>query len=69
MQALLDRFGIKSALLVAESDDRSVRLSAKNIPKVSVVPEGGLNVYDLLKFDFLVIKESHITSLEQRLKP
>ncbi len=69
MQALLDRFGIKSALLVAESDDRSVRLSARNIPKVSVVPEGGLNVYDLLKFDFLVIKESHITALEQRLKP
>ncbi len=69
MQSLLDRFGIKSALLVADTENREVRLSARNLPRVSVVPEGGLNVYDILKYDFLLIRESEISTLEERLKP
>ncbi len=69
MKALLDRFGIESALLVADTDSREVRLSARNLPRVSVVPEGGLNVYDILKYDFLVMLESEVSTLEERLKP
>ncbi len=69
MHALLDRFGINSALLVVDQESRDVRLSARNLPKVSVVPEPGLNVYDLLKYDFLVIRESDVNALEERLKP
>jgi len=69
MQDLLDRFGIKSALLVADIDSREVRLSSRNLPGVSVVPEGGLNVYDILKYDYLVIRESEVSALEERLKP
>ncbi len=69
MQALLDRFGIRSALLVVEPDNREVLLSARNLARVSVVPELGLNVYDLLKYDFLVIRESEVSALEERLKP
>ena len=69
MQSLLNRFGIMSALLVTHRDNQTVRLSARNIPRISVVPEGGLNVYDLLKYDFLVITESEINTLEERLKP
>ncbi len=69
MQELLNRFGVNSAVLVADTDSREVRLSARNIPHISVLPETALNVYDLLKYDFLLIPESDITSLEERLKP
>ncbi len=69
MQALLDRFGVRSAVLVADREATAVRLSARNIPFVSVLPQAALNVYDLLKHDFLIIPESDITTLEERLKP
>ncbi len=69
MQALLDRFGVRSAVLVAGREATAVRLSARNIPFVSVLPQAALNVYDLLKHDFLIIPESDITTLEERLKP
>lgn len=69
IQDLMDRFQIKTALLTADIENRMVRLSARNLPGVCVVPEGGLNVYDLLKYDYLVISESEINSLEERLRP
>ncbi len=69
MQALLERFGVRSAVLVADREATAVRLSARNIPFVSVLPQAALNVYDLLKHDFLIIPESDITTLEERLKP
>ncbi len=69
MQALLDRFGVRSAVLVADREATALRLSARNIPFVSVLPQAALNVYDLLKHDFLIIPESDITTLEERLKP
>ncbi len=69
VRSLLDRFGVDSAVLVAEHDDTTLRLSARNIPKVSVLPHLGLNVYDLLKHEYLIVTESVIGALEERLKP
>lgn len=69
MQELMDRFQIKSALLIEDEKNNAVSLSSRNLPKICVIPQGGLNVYDLLKYDYLVISESEINALEERLRP
>ena len=43
------------ALVVTASEDETVALSARNLPGVKVVTTTGLNVYDVLNYDKLVM--------------
>ncbi len=69
MAALLDRFGAGKAVIAVRDKDRVLELSARNIPNVKVLPQDGLNVYDLLKHEFLLIHEPAVEAIEERLKP
>ncbi len=69
MAALLNRFGAKKAVIAVKDRDRVLELSARNIPNVKVLPQEGLNVYDLLKHEFLFIHEPAVEAIEERLKP
>ncbi len=68
MAGLLDLFEVGKAVIVTRDKDRTVELSARNIPGVKVLTQGGLNVYDLLKHEFLIIQESAVEAVEERLK-
>ncbi len=61
--------GIESdkALFVTPSKDEALVRSSRNIYKVLVLPTEGLNVYDLLRFDRLVLLKSSIPVLQERL--
>ncbi|MCD4743924.1 MAG: 50S ribosomal protein L4 [Desulfobacteraceae bacterium] len=64
---VLQNLNLKKVLIVFDQDDQNVVLSARNIPNVKVIKPAGLNVYDILKYDSLLLMESAVKSIEGRL--
>ena len=65
----LSALGISSAVFVSgEEVDVSFDLAARNIPKIDVLPQRGINVYDILRRDTLVLSRDAVEHLEARLK-
>ena len=67
MAGILQNLGLKRVLVITAGDDRILSLSSRNIPDVKVMNVGGLNVYDVLKYDNLLLLESSIQLIEGRL--
>lgn len=65
--ALMERFELGSTLFVVGSLTDSVSMSTRNLSNVTVVPSGGVNVYDILHRTNLVITQDAIQALTQRL--
>ncbi len=63
---IVDALNLNNILIVIDEEDRNLLLSSRNIPKVKVLKTAGLNVYDILKYKNLLIKESSIKSIEKR---
>lgn len=59
--------GLKKVLIITNEEDRNLFLSAQNLPGLKVLKTEGLNVYDLLKYDNLLLVESSIQAIEGRL--
>ena len=69
LRAKFDKLGLGSALIVDGSDlDANFRLAARNIPGVDFLPVQGINVYDILRRDQLVLTKAAIEALEARFK-
>jgi large subunit ribosomal protein L4 len=62
------KFELKSALIVVSDDDGNLFKSSRNIKNVKVIKIEGINVYDVLKFDALVLTEDAIKRAEEVLK-
>ena len=69
--ALLERFtglGWSNALIIAGAEvDANLKLAARNIPQVDVLPNAGLNVYDVLRRDKLVLTRDAVEAITSRL--
>jgi large subunit ribosomal protein L4 len=65
--AVTHNLGLKNVLVITSEEDRNLSLSSRNIPDVKVLNVDGLNVYDLLKYDNLLLIESSIQAIERRL--
>ena len=63
---IIDALGLKNTLIVIDGDDRNLVLSARNVSDVKVIRTEGLNVYDILKYDHLLLLESSIKGIEGR---
>ena len=58
---------IRSALVIGGPEvDANFALAARNIPLVDVLPNAGLNVYDVLRRDTLVLTRAAIEAIEAR---
>ena len=69
LATLLKNFGWKRALIVdGPSLDPNFVRAARNIDAVDVLPSAGINVYDILKKDTLVLTRAAVTALEERFK-
>ncbi len=55
----------KSTLVILDSKNKVVELSARNIPGVTVEYVNTINVYDLLKHDKVLMTEASIRKLEE----
>ncbi len=60
---LLSAIGLGKTLIVTEEPNHNVILSANNIPNVEVTFAGSLNVYDIVKYDNLLITQAAIEKL------
>ena len=65
---VLDKLGIHNALIVTDSKDENLECSSRNVPDVKVLRSEGLNVYDILKYQSLVLLEPSIKQIEGRLQ-
>ena len=61
---VLDRFGLKKTLVVIDRSDEALEKSSRNLPNVKMMRCEGINVYDLLKYDSLVLLEPSIRKIE-----
>jgi large subunit ribosomal protein L4 len=64
----LATLGLASALFVDEAPDANFARAIRNIPYIDVLPEKGINVYDILRRDTLVLTKEAVEKLEARLK-
>jgi large subunit ribosomal protein L4 len=65
MVKVLDAFEAKKTLIVTAESNQNVYRSARNIKGVQVIPVNNLNVYDLLKFDKLMITKDAVSKIEE----
>lgn len=61
---VLDRFELGKALFVLDEKDIILEKSSRNIQDVKMVRSEGINVYDLLKYDNLVLLEPSVKKIE-----
>lgn len=62
------RFELKSALIVVSGENENLLKSAKNLKNIKVIQVDGLNVYDLLKFENLIVTEESLARTQEVLK-
>jgi large subunit ribosomal protein L4 len=66
----LAKLGIANALIIAGPQvDENLARAARNIPDLDVLPNAGLNVYDVLRRRHLVLTKSAIEAVNARFAP
>ena len=58
-----------TVLLVTGEADRNLSLAARNIPLVQLVEAEGLNTYEVLKPDVIIISKDGLQKIATRLNP
>jgi len=61
------KLGLQSALVVDGAFDENFALSARNLSHVALLPASGLNVYDIIRRDKLVLTKAALAAIEERL--
>jgi len=56
----------KSAVIVDDASNENLRLSARNLPKHQFLPPEGVNLYDLLRHEHLVVTKQAVEALQAR---
>lgn len=64
--ALMKSLKINNALIIDE-ENKNLSLSARNVANFKVLRPEGLNVYDLMVYDFVVLTKPSLESIEKRL--
>jgi large subunit ribosomal protein L4 len=63
------KLGLVNALIVDGAEvDAGLRLAARNLPNIDVLPIQGINVYDILRRTKLVLTRAAVDALEARFK-
>ncbi|HWT73377.1 MAG TPA: 50S ribosomal protein L4 [Mobilitalea sp.] len=65
MKAVLDNLKVGKALVVIGEKNDNVQLSARNLPKVRTVLSNSINVYDILKYDTMVLTKDAVAKIEE----
>ena len=68
LKNFLDTLGIEEALIVVPERNLVVEKSATNLPKVKVLAVEGLNVYDILNHENLILAKDALPKIEERLR-
>jgi len=62
---LMKNFDVNKALIVTQDKVEKLEKSSKNVPWVKVMRYQGLNVYDILKYDYLFLEQSALGKIQE----
>ena len=62
---VLKNLKVEKALVVLGQDDEKAIISARNIPDVKTAQTNSINVYDILKYNTLVVTKEAVKSIEE----
>ena len=62
---MLKTLGFKKTLIVTAESNEVVYKSARNIAGVSVIPANNINVYDLLKYEKVIMTKDAVSKIEE----
>jgi large subunit ribosomal protein L4 len=65
MAGALKAINAEKALVVLGDDNKNAQLSARNIPSVKTASVSTINVYDILKYDSLVVAKDVVAKIEE----
>ena len=69
LKASFAKLGLDNALIVDGAEvDAGLKLAARNLPNVDVLPIQGINVYDIMRRKTLVLTKAALDALEARFK-
>ena len=67
LRSQFEALGLKNVLIIAGAEvDNNFALAARNIPNVDVLPNAGLNVYDVLRRHTLVLTKDAVEAINAR---
>jgi len=63
-KTVVDRFGLRKSLFVLDNNDEALFKSSRNIKNVKMVRAEGINVYDILNCEHVVLLEPSVKKIE-----
>lgn len=67
--AVMRGLGVSNGLVVTAAPDTALERAARNVPRVKVLRAEGLNVYDVLRHEHLVLTEPSLEQIQGALEP
>ena len=64
---VMNNFDFDYCLIITGDNNENVKLSSRNAVGHKVLPVAGLNVYDILKYSKLMLEQSTLAQIEERL--
>ncbi len=61
---VIDRFGLKKALFVLDKSNPVLEKSSRNLSDIKMIKSEGINVYDLLDHEYIVLLEPTVRMIE-----
>ena len=61
---VMDRFGFKKALFVLDKSNPVLEKSSRNLSDIKMIKSEGINVYDLLDHEYIVLLEPTVRMIE-----
>ena len=65
MQNVLNNLKVDKAIVIIDSDDQNIILSARNIPDVITATADSLNVYDIMKYNTVITTKAAVAKIEE----
>lgn len=66
LAGILNKLEVGSAVLVDAAENNNLKLSARNLKGFVVLPPEGINLYDLLRHDHLVVTQAAVSAIVER---
>ena len=63
---MLGKLEVDKSTLIVDGANENLRLSARNLQNHSVLPPEGVNLYDLLRHEHIVLTKGAVAALEER---
>ena len=65
MKAVLDALKVENALVIVDKNSENAVVSARNIPNVGTASPETINVYDILKYNTVIVTKSSVAAIEE----